>query len=85
MSLAYNGGISSAVAMNVLWSNLSCYPELTSALPVTLSNGVTLNSSSMIKDFFEQARLAITQNRTADMVKLANLFKLLNSCNKSTL
>lgn len=90
LSLAANGGVSSPVAMNVLWSNLSCYPDIVKVLPVTLSNGFTFTPDSMVKDLFDQARKAITENRTvenrnADMIKLAKLFKLLNSCNKSTL
>ncbi len=91
LSLAAVGGASSPVGVNALWSNLSCYSTLANFQPVKLSNDVILTPNSMLKDLFEQARKAITENRTAenranDMTKLAGLLKLLNStCNKSTL
>ena len=86
LSLAAVGGPSSPVGINALWSNLNCYSTLTNFRPVQLSNGVTLTPNSMLKDLFEQARKAITENRTADMAAIADLLKLLNStCNKSTI
>jgi len=67
------------VATNVLWTNLLCYGGFFSNFPpVTLSNGVTITPSSMLKDLFMQAQAAIRDNRTADMVLLAGLFAKLN-------
>jgi hypothetical protein len=76
LSINSAGGAGSPVAFNVFWSMLSCY-NITFA-PVTLSNGVVLSPASMLNDLFEQAQLAIRQNRTADMDKLALIFDLLN-------
>ncbi len=76
LSINSAGGAGSPVAYNVFWSMLSCY-NITFA-PVTLSNGFVLSPASMLNDLFEQAQLAIRQNRTADMDKLALVFDLLN-------
>ncbi|HMY74096.1 MAG TPA: hypothetical protein PLQ88_19920, partial [Blastocatellia bacterium] len=64
------------VAYNAFWSMLSCYRISFAA--VTLSNGVTIDPSSMLNDLFQQAQLAIQANRTADMSALAAIFDLLN-------
>lgn len=76
LSLNSSGGAGSPVAFNVFWSMLSCYRI--NFAPVALSNGVMLSPASMLNDLFEQAQLAIRQNRTADMDKLALIFDLLN-------
>ncbi len=76
LSINSAGGSGSPVVFNVFWSMLSCYNI--NFAPVMLSNGVTLSPASMLNDLFEQAQLAIRQNRTADMAQLALIFDLLN-------
>lgn len=76
LSIIAAGGDGSPVAFNAFWSMLSCY-NLNFA-SVTLSNGVMLSPASMLNDLFEQAQLAIRQNRPADFDKLAAIFDLLN-------
>jgi hypothetical protein len=76
LSLALAGGSGSPEAFNTLRGQLSCY-DLSFA-PVTLSNGATLAPDSRLMNLFQQAELAIRQNRTADMTALANLLVLLN-------
>ncbi|MGE0885993.1 MAG: SdrD B-like domain-containing protein [Blastocatellales bacterium] len=76
LSINGAGGAGSPVMYNVFWSMLSCYQiDFT---PVMLSNGVTLSPASMLNDLFEQAQMAIRENRTADMNALASIFDLLN-------
>jgi len=76
LSINSAGGSGSPVVYNVFWSMLSCYNI--NFASVTLSNGVILSPASMLNDLFEQAQLAIRQNRTADMDKIALVFDLLN-------
>ena len=76
LSVIAAGGDGSPVAFNAFWSMLSCY-NLNFA-SVTLSNGFVLSPASMLNDLFEQSQLAIRQNRTADMEKLAAVLDLLN-------
>ena len=76
LSIIAAGGDGSPVAFNVFWSMLSCY-NLNFA-STTLSNGFVLSPASMLNDLFEQAQLAIRQNRPADFDKLAAIFDLLN-------
>jgi hypothetical protein len=76
LNLLFAGGGGSPPFYNNLWANLSCY-SVTFA-PVTLSNGVTLTTNSMVKDLFMQAHLATIQNRGADFQTLGLLFELLN-------
>jgi len=76
LSINSAGGAGSPVAYNVFWSMLGCY-QINFA-PVMLSNGFTLSPDSMLNDLFEQAQLAIRENRTADMAALASIFDLLN-------
>jgi hypothetical protein len=64
---------------NVLSGQLSCF-DLT-GLPVTLSNGASLSGASTLGNLFEQTRLAIINQRQADMVTLAGLFAELNRGN----
>jgi hypothetical protein len=45
---------------------------------VTLSNGVTLDRDSLLDTLFMQSVLAIKENRTQDMVALAQILALLN-------
>ena len=72
---------SGGVTTNYLWANLSCYAVFSNVTPVQLSNGVTITGGSMLKDLWMQARAAILENRTADMVKLAGIFRQLNGNN----
>ena len=76
LSIIAAGGDGSPVAFNAFWSMLSCY-NLNFA-SVTLSNGATLSTASFLNDLFEQAQLAIRQNRPADFDKIAAIFDLLN-------
>ncbi len=63
---------------DALWGSLSCYVLPAGALPVTLSNGVTLSTDSMLKDLFMQAQSALKENRLDDMDKLGKLFLAFN-------
>ena len=51
----------------------------TSALPVTLSNGVRLTGESTLGDLLEQAKSSIINQRSLDMLILAGLLNDLNS------
>lgn len=77
LSIVVTVGISSPSAISANNSPLTCYAL--NFPPVTLSNGYTLTPNSTLGSLFEQARLAILENRTADMTALANLLKLLSS------
>lgn len=76
LSVNSAGGDGSPIAYNAFWSMLSCYNI--NFASVNLSNGVVLSPASMLNDLFEQAQLAIRQNRSADMDKIAAIFDLLN-------
>ena len=79
--LRAGGSASSPVAVNALWSCLRCYnTQLAGFTPIALSNGKTLSPDSMVKELFDQARQAILSNNTGDMLKLAGLFEMLNTC-----
>lgn len=83
LSLLLAGGSGSPVAVNALWSNLGCPGLLGDFDPVTLSNGVTLAPSSMLKDLFMQAQFAIRDarpRRARDLLILAAFFRALNTC-----
>jgi len=74
LSVESAGGL--PAAQSALWSPLSCFGL--DFVPVVLSNGFILAPDSMLKDLFAQARFAIGDNRTPDMLALARLFDLLN-------
>jgi hypothetical protein len=76
--LSFNsaGGGGSPVAFSALRSRLSNYGL--SFAPVTLSNNFLFTPNSTLNDLFEQARFAIRDQRTSDMLALADLFDLLN-------
>lgn len=76
MSLAAHGGTGSPVVFNVFWSPLRC--SGVDFTPVTLSNGVTLSRDSLLDTLFMQCQLAIRENRTQDMLPLAQILALLN-------
>lgn len=76
MSLAFSGGTASPVVFNAFWSPLRCSGIIFA--PVTLSNGVTLTPDSLFDTLFMQSQLAIRQNRTADLIPLAQILALLN-------
>ncbi|MGH9766817.1 MAG: HYR domain-containing protein [Blastocatellia bacterium] len=76
LSLEAAGGDGSPPAIDALWSPLHAYGL--NLGPIPLSNGFTFTRDSMLKDLFMQARSAIFENRTADMVLIANLLDLLN-------
>lgn len=68
---------------DALWGSLSCYNLPAGALPVTLSNGITIDQTSMTKDLFMQADFALRDNRLADMEKLGQLFQAFNGTSPS--
>jgi hypothetical protein len=76
LSLASAGGTGSPVVFNTFWSPIRC--SGITFTPVTLSNGVSLSRDSLLDTLFMQAQLAIRENRTQDMVALANIIALLN-------
>ena len=76
LSLIGAGGTGSPVVFNTFWSPLRC--SGIDFTPITLSNGVTLNRDSLLDTLFMQAQLAIRENRTQDMIPLANIIALLN-------
>jgi hypothetical protein len=76
LSLASAGGSGSPAALNALNGRLGCYGL--NFAPVRLSNGFTLSPNSTLNDLFQQARSAIRENRTTDMLTLAGLFDQLN-------
>ena len=57
-------------------SSLRCYNI--NFDPVTLSNGAVISRMTIIRDLLAQSRLAIVENRTDDMVKIAGVLALLN-------
>jgi hypothetical protein len=79
LSLEFAGGDGNAEAVDALWSPLHAYGL--NLGPIPLSNGFTFTRDSMLKDVFMQARSAIFDNRTADMILIANLLDLLNGNN----
>ncbi len=76
LSLIKAGGHSSPKSFTVLKSPLSCYKLNFST--VTLSNAFALSPASTLGDLLDQARFAISDNRAADMMAIANILKLLN-------
>ncbi|MBL8190459.1 MAG: hypothetical protein JNK38_20750 [Acidobacteria bacterium] len=75
LSLANAGGDGSPTAFSALKGELSCYGL--PASPVTLSNGVVLNSQSTLGDLFAEARDAIVEKRTVDFEALGKIFEKL--------
>jgi hypothetical protein len=78
LSLALAGGDGSPKAHSALNGQLQCHGGMIGFRPAVLSNGVALTPFSTLGELFEQALLAIRENRTADMDALAGLFNLLN-------
>jgi hypothetical protein len=76
LSLNFAGGSGSPTAFSALQGHLSNYGL--NFAPVTLSNGFPFTPNSTLNDLFEQARLAIRDQRTQDMPALADIFDLLN-------
>jgi len=70
-----------ATGLRALNSSLSCY-GLPFA-PLKLSNGFTIITVTRLGELFDQTRLAIVENRSADMTVLAGLLGTLNSDNPS--
>lgn len=70
-------GHSSPGAFSARNSPLSCY-DLPRAGSIRLSNGFMITSGLSLNELFAQTLLAIRENRTADMLALANLFAVLN-------
>jgi hypothetical protein len=78
LSLALAGGAGSVKAHSALNGQLQCYGGMISFRPAVLSNGGAITHFSTLGYLFDQALLAIRENRTADMDTLAGLFNLLN-------
>ncbi|MDQ3010426.1 MAG: hypothetical protein M3X11_06955, partial [Acidobacteriota bacterium] len=76
LSLTGAGGTGSPVVFNTFWSPLRC--SGINFTPVTLSNGVTLSRDSLLDTLFNESLKAIRDNRTQDMIPLANIIALLN-------
>ncbi len=66
----------SAASQNFNWTMLNCFGI--NFDPVTLSNGVTIDPSSMWGDVLDQTRAAVSEGRVEDLAKLADIFELLN-------
>lgn len=71
--LAVSGPFPSAGVLNGV---LRCYGV--SFEPVQLSNGFTVSLNTTIGDLLNQARLSLTESRTADMGQLAIILDLIN-------
>lgn len=65
----------------VLNSPVRCYNLMFDM--VQLDNGVTLTRMTLLRDLLAQARLSILENRTDDMLRIANILALLNGNNPS--
>ncbi len=76
LNLLAAGSPSSPSVILALKSKLSCYALNFPA--VTLSNGVTISSSSTLGDLFTQGQTAIRSNRAVDLQALTRIFDLLN-------
>ncbi|MGE0882993.1 MAG: pre-peptidase C-terminal domain-containing protein [Blastocatellales bacterium] len=78
--------VNSSFLSGVVNSSIRCYGV--SFAPVQLDNGITLTRITVLRDVMAQARLAILENRTDDMVRIAGILALLNGndpnnrCNK---
>ncbi len=72
------GGIGSPAASSILNGQLQCYDSLANFQPLTLSNGVTLTRYSTLGELFEQARLALCEDRCQDRCEMVAIFDLLN-------
>lgn len=83
LGLALAGDIGSPEAHSVLKGQLQCYGGMVSFRPAILSNGATLTHFSTLGELFEQALLAIRENRATDMDGLVGLFNLLNGTDPS--
>jgi hypothetical protein len=77
LSFILYGGTGAPAPFNTLWSPLHC--SGIDFQPVTLSNGVTITPNSLLNTLYVESVNAIKQNRTVDMVPLAQILKLLNS------
>lgn len=76
--LGFDLSASGPARYDALWGGLSCYNVPAGTFPVTLSNGATISSDSMLKDLFMQAQLAVRESRISDMEKLGKIFLALN-------
>ncbi len=82
LSLINAGGLSSPKVFSALNSPITCYgvnlPD-----PIALSNGFTISSSTSLRDFLDQTRLAVIDSkRYVDASMLANLIRLF-PCNSA--
>jgi hypothetical protein len=76
--LALSLNASGVARTDALWGNLSCYNLPAGTLPVTLSNGVTIDGDSMLKDLFMQTQFGIRDKRQDDLILLGQIFLALN-------
>lgn len=82
LSLELAGGTGSPHVINALWTPLISYGI--NFVPTRLSNGFLFTPETMLKELFQQTEFAIREDRTADMLVLANLFRVLNGPYNST-
>ena len=69
--------VGSGILSGAMNSSLRCYGISFDSM--TLDNGFALNRSTLLKDLLAQARLAIIENRSDDMLKLAEVLHLLET------
>ena len=65
----------------VLNSPIRCYSLMIDM--VQLDNGATLTRATLLRDLLVQARLSIVENRTDDMLRIANVLAVLNGIEPS--
>ena len=68
--------VNSSSLPGVLSSPIRCYNVMFDM--VQLDNGATLTRGTLLRDLLAQTRLAIVENRTDDMLKIANVLAALN-------
>lgn len=74
--------VGSGILSGAMGSPLVCYGINFDT--ATLNNGFVLSKITLLRDLLAQARLAIIENRTDDMVKLAEVLHLLNGDSPSS-
>ncbi len=68
--------VNTSTLPGVLSSPIRCYNLMFDM--VQLDNGVTLSRATLLRDLLAQARLSILENRTDDMLRIANIMAMLN-------
>lgn len=68
--------VNSGSLSGILNSPIRCYNLMMDI--VQLDNGFTITRTTMLRDLLAQARLSLVENRTEDMLRIANILVLLN-------